>query len=270
MAEQNENSWKSVRNWVVGVTSVLVVLPSLFNAALDIYNIVLNIPRTAAEENNTKLFAKHFNQEPVVSLPVPVRQGAATYEARFSIYPEGDIYVQYGDMTQWFPFPTPVIADTSLFNPIASAYADEPPAQVTMPYKQTEAIDGTYLIRNKEYADGVTEKQVIDMTSGKIVETQKGTVEQPAEPAAAEVAPVMAAPAMARTTSSTPAPTNTQQIIAPFAVVDLNAIQATKGQNATAILCKTVQGNCTLLHPVPTGSECICSSSAGELKGTAQ
>jgi hypothetical protein len=275
--DQNESKWKNIRNWIMGVTSVLVVLPALFNAGVDIYNIVLNIPRTDAEQHNSDLFAKHFNQEPVAVLPVPVRQGPATYEARFSIYQEGDVYVEYGEMTQWFPFPAPRVGDASPFSLIATAFADEVPTQVATSYKQTESIDGSYLIRNKVYKDGVTEKQVIDMTSGKIIETKKSKTVEPtaaAEAAPPEAAEPAAAPVRARVRAAvpppSPAPVTTQQNLAPFAVVDLNAIQAAKGQNATAKVCTTTQGNCTLLYAVPAGSPCICQSSAGEIKGSAQ
>lgn len=266
MAEQNQGrtDWKAIKNWIVGITGVIVVIPALFNAGLDLYNMVMNIPRTHAEKNNTELFAKHFQDEPVVSLPVPVRQGAATYDVRFSIYEEGDVYVEYGNMTQWFPFPKTQSADASPLNPIATAYADEATTQVAASYTQTQSIEGDYLIRKKEYSDGQLEKQTIDIRSGQIIETKKEVPKPAATSPASEME--MAAPVA----EASPPPAPTAQVISPFAVIDLNAIKAAKGQNTTATNCKTVKGSCALLHPVPAGSQCTCQSSDGELKGTAQ
>ncbi len=260
--DQTENRWKSIKSWVVGVTSVLVVAPALINAGLDLYNTVMKIPRTNAEQHNTELFAKHFKDTPVVSLPVPVRQGAATYDVHFSIYEEGDVYVEYGNMTQWFPFPQTRNASSSPFNPIATAYADDETTQIAASYTQSQTIEGDYLIRKKAYADGLQEKQIIDIRSGRIIETKK---EAPAPAAASEME--MAAPLAE---AAAPPPPPTTQVISPFAVIDLNAIKAARAQQATATTCKTSQGNCTLLHAVPVGSECICPSSDGEIKGKAQ
>jgi len=261
--EQGGTNLKEIKSWIVGITSVIVVIPALFNAGLDLYNTVMNVPRTNAEKNNTELFSKHFNQEPVVSLPVPVRQGAATYDVRFSIYEEGDVYVEYGDMTQWFPFPKAHEAEASPFSLISTAYADEGRIQAAAAYKQMENIDGDYLIRKKTYADGKTEQQVIDMRSGRIVETKKETAST-TESTAEE--PETAAP----TAEALPPPEPEREVISPFAVIDLNAVKASRTQDAAATICKTAQGNCRLLHAVPSGSECTCPSSKGELKGTAR
>jgi len=255
--DQNTSGWKKAKNWIVGLTGVLLVIPALLNSGIDIYNILLNIPRTAAEKHNTELFAKHFNQEPVVSLPVPVRQGSATYEAKFSIYKEGDIYVEYGDMTQWFPFPKTRGADAAPFSLIASAYAEEPATQIAAAYKQTESIEDGYLIRNKVYDSGVTEKQVIDMKTGKIVEQSQSTTPEPPSTSTADVA----------TPPPPPAPV---QLVSPFAVIDLNALKNNQDENATAKTCKTAQGTCTLLRAVPLGSECACPSNKGDIRGIAQ
>lgn len=265
MAEQHQGGtdWKAIKNWIVGITGVIVVIPALFNAGLDLYNMVMNIPRTHAEKNNTELFAKHFKDKPVVSLPVPVRQGAATYDVRFSIYEEGDVYVEYGDMTQWFPFPKTQSAAAPSLNPIANAYADETTTQVAASYTQTQSIEGDYLIRKKEYADGQSEKQTIDIRSGQIIETKKEAA-KPATVSPPEME--MAAPMAEASPPSAPA----AQVISPFAVIDLDAIKAAKGQSTTATTCKTAQGNCALLHPVPAGNQCTCQSTEGELKGTAQ
>ena len=45
-------SFGNLRTLIVGLTGVLLVIPSLVNSGIDIYNSVLGIPATKAEEVN--------------------------------------------------------------------------------------------------------------------------------------------------------------------------------------------------------------------------
>ena len=99
--EQNPTVWLKAKDWIVGLTAVLVVLPALINAGIDVYKAALNIPKTDAEQVNIELFKKYFNKPPVAAFRVPIKYSLGTAEAKFSIYEEGDVFVEYGSSSQW-------------------------------------------------------------------------------------------------------------------------------------------------------------------------
>src|SRR5215831_7175778 len=52
--------------------------------------------RSESERINVELFKKYFNKQPVTVLPVPIKRSNGTVDVRFSIYDEGDVYVEIG------------------------------------------------------------------------------------------------------------------------------------------------------------------------------
>lgn len=188
-----------LKAWIVGATGVLVVLPALINAGYDIYAAAAKLPKTDAEIANEELFRKYFNKQPVAAFPIPVKQNNGTVEVRFSIYDEGDVFVEFGRMTQWFRFPAgkpngslPPSA-LSLF--ISSAHAQPAipaPAQAVGPYVQSDTMDGHLLRRERHYANGVREKTLLEPRSGLIL--QQSVLREPAGAGAAPKPTERAAP----------------------------------------------------------------------------
>lgn len=169
------------KGWIVGLTSVLVVLPALINTGHDIYSSLLKLPRTEAERINERLFREYFKKQPVATIPVPIKQNNGTVEVRFAIYEKGDVFVEFGNFTQWFPFPARDGEDNKTlgFSLISSAFAQSPPApKGEGRFQQADQIQGDALIREKTYENGVVEKQVIDPRSGDILNSSARQTDQ--------------------------------------------------------------------------------------------
>ena len=179
--------WGRVKGWVVGLTSVLVVIPALINAGFDIYSAALNVPKTEAERINAELFRHYFNKEPVVTMPVPITTGVGTTTMKLSVYEAGDIYIEYGDSTRWFPFP--VRKQASSFSLVSNAYAQPSlPKQGEGAYSQIDRIEDNKIVRERVYSNGIKETIVINRNTGKIEnKTVTQAAKQPVEPKRPEV-----------------------------------------------------------------------------------
>lgn len=243
------SGWGKVTSWIVGLTGVLVVIPSLINAGIDIYKALRNIPRTKTEKANVELFQKYFGKKPLATWPpLPVKQGAAVYEVKFSVWEEGDVFVEYGGMTQWFPFPRPSTAKLTL---VSDAYAQDY-SQLYGEYQQSDAIQGSFLIRNRQYANGADEQQVIDMRTGQII---KHTV-SPQTNSSLQKSSQQNAPFAGKH-------------IAPFAGIDLDAPKVVdQGAAPIATRCITPLGECVMVQPIPLGAQCYCQTPNGPIIGT--
>jgi hypothetical protein len=159
--------WVKMKGWVVGLTSVLVVIPALINAGLDIYNSALNIPRTESERINAELFKYYFNKEPIVTMPVPITTNLGTTTMKLSVYETGDVYIEYGDYTRWFPITGRKQA--SSLSLVSTAYAQSsPPKQGEGAYSQMDRIEENKILRERYYSNGVKETIIINKNTGKI------------------------------------------------------------------------------------------------------
>lgn len=105
-APEKPTPFSHMKGWLTGLVGVLVVLPSLINAGLDVYSSLLKLPKTEAERVNEKLFRENFGKQPVATVPVPIKQNNGIVEVRFQIYEKGDVFVEFGSFSQWFPFPS--------------------------------------------------------------------------------------------------------------------------------------------------------------------
>jgi hypothetical protein len=182
--------------WITGLIGVLVVLPSLINAGLDVYSSLLKLPKTEAERINEKLFREYFGKQPVATVPVPIKQNNGIVEVRFQIYDKGDVFVEFGSFSQWFPFPA---AEGEMKKPVAfslmsSAHAQAPASSPVLrqgvgQYQQTDRMQRGALVREKIYQNGVVENQVIDTRSGDILDSsvRQSTQPLPAPPASGAV-----------------------------------------------------------------------------------
>lgn len=184
--------------WLTGLVGVLVVLPSLVNAGLDVYSSLLKLPKTEAQRINEKLFREYFGKQPVATVPVPIKQNNGIVEVRFQIYDKGDVFVEFGSFSQWFPFPLPEgeVEKTTGFSLMSSAFAQTPapaPLQGVGQYQQTDQMQDGAILREKTYANGVVESQVIDTRSGNILDSSARKIEpkqpDPHQPSAMVVPP---------------------------------------------------------------------------------
>jgi hypothetical protein len=237
-------SWDSLKKWVVGLSSVLVVVPALINSGIDVYKAALNVPRTDAEHANVKLFQKYWNKPPVATLPVPVKHKGATYEAKFSIFDEGDIYIEFGPFTQWFPFPEPAATKKAAgWSPISSAYAQSQDlSRVYGPFRQQDTAQGYMLYRQRVYESGAVENFVIDKRTGAVV--NYGVTQPPAN-----------------------APQN-RNWVAPFAGIDLDRqLVSPQANQPLSTMCVTPIGNCAMIQAGPRGVPCFCPTFQGPVSG---
>ncbi len=180
-------AWSGIKAWIVGLTSVVVVLPALINGGIDVYKTLWNIPKTPAEEINRTLSERYFNHPPVGVLPVSVKTDLGTVDMKLSIYEGGDIYVEYGTHTRWFPSPLTATASSSL---ISTAYAQGPAAQSqTGEYTQTDKLVGNTIARTRNYSNGTKETYIIDRNTGAILSktVSRGTKPHSAESTSPEL-----------------------------------------------------------------------------------
>lgn len=122
----------TVTGRAVGITALLAALGGLVNGAIDLYRAIANVPSGLYETTNDELFRRHFNEEPVYSQPVAVKNGAVTVEMMLHVYKTGDVFVKYGDFQQWLPFRSPTLdaASAAPFSLISSAHAQSPGERV--------------------------------------------------------------------------------------------------------------------------------------------
>lgn len=189
-----------VKLWLTGLVGVLVVLPSLVNAGLDVYSSLLKLPKTEAERLNERLFRDNFGKQPVATIPVPIKQNNGLVEVRFQIYDKGDVFVQFGNFSQWFPFPSPEgdPQKAAGFSLMSNAYAVMPPQPQGMgPYQQNDKMQDGAILREKIYQNGVVESQVIDTRSGDIRDSSSRKIDlnqlpPPPQPSATIAPPTVA------------------------------------------------------------------------------
>lgn len=177
--------WKGV---LAGVTAVLVGVPATINAVYDIYVAAAKLPRTDVERVNAQLFQKYFGKQPIVEMPVPVKNSFGTVQARFAVYEEGDVFVEFGNQTQWFAFPRqPAKHDLSFLGlVIPSAHADQagPAAPLAAPppkyrlYSQEGNVSGSTWYRTRVYQDGAVERSEIDIRTGRVLNVERSTAAQ--------------------------------------------------------------------------------------------
>jgi hypothetical protein len=97
--------WKA---FVVASTGLLLGVPALFNAAIDVYRAVRDIPASPLERSNNELFQKHFGRSPLsTTLATITGAQGARFDIQVDIFDGGDLLVRYGSRAQWFPFAAP-------------------------------------------------------------------------------------------------------------------------------------------------------------------
>ncbi|WGG53122.1 hypothetical protein [Rugamonas sp. DEMB1] len=256
-----------IRGWVIGLTGVLVVLPALLNGGLDIYAALAKLPKTESERLNVELFKKYFNKQPVAAFPVPIRRTDGTVEVRFSVFDEGDIFVEFGKFTQWFPFPKNETAGVGL-SFLGLAHAEQTSKMRGLgQYKQQEAYDASgNVVRERQWENGVREWQRLNPRTGDILEKKVTRV-----PATGAAKPADEPSAGANAGASE---VNKRATLSQFAPIDLEALlNAPRPVPNTAKAakqgssCVTPSGSCGLLYPLPPDSACSCENAYGSVAG---
>jgi hypothetical protein len=241
--ESGTKGWTRAKAWIIGLTGFLVGVPALINAGVDVYKSVLNVPRTDKERVNAELFKKYFKKPPLTVVPVPVKLRTGISEVKFSVYEEGDIYVEYGDLTQWFPFPGPTEAKHAVMSVWSQAFAQNgPDLRGIGEVRQTDRFEGNTLVREREYENGIVERQRIDIRTGAVIEK---IVDEHG-----------------------PQDDSRIRILGKWGTID--ADRSPSESPARATTCATPLGSCSLLTAVAAGSACSCVNANGPVNGIAR
>lgn len=243
-----------LKSAIVKVTGVLVVIPALLNGVVDIYSVIAKLPKTDSEKLNLELFKKYFNKQPVAAFPIPIKQNNGTVEVRFQVFDEGDVFIEFGNYTQWFPFPKTSLNRVGWL-PIKQAVAqDVRPSRGFGHFTQKETINNGIITRERRWENGVLESTQIDARTGEIVGKNISRW----------------APDDARA--------NRAASVSQLAPIDLDAARAARirptvpssKQSELTSTCSTPSGPCKMVNPLPVGSHCACYGAQGGVSGTAK
>lgn len=162
---QNSGGFGKLTGWIVGITGVLVVIPALMNAGLDIYNVVRNIPKTETEQVNSDLFKKHFGKPPLFHGVIPVKTELGEVNMELEVHDGGDIFVRYGRRSQWFA--SPLRTQTVYVPFLRSAHAQEVGVVIGLgKYYQFDSMKGNELFRERYFPNGTKESYVVNPLTG--------------------------------------------------------------------------------------------------------
>ena len=168
---EKKTLFERAKSWAVGLTGVLVVLPALVNSGFDVYASIAKLPKTETEKINAEMFKKYFNKQPYNAFPVPVKRDAALVDAKFSIYDGGDVYVEFGNSSQWFPFPKlEKVSHGEPFSLIRSANAALAGQEGVGQFQQSDRVQGDQIIRERRWENGVLETFELDPRTGRILD----------------------------------------------------------------------------------------------------
>lgn len=252
-----------IPSWLRVLAGALVVVPALVNGAVDLARAVRSLPQTEAERQSVGLFNKHFNRQPVATFPVPIQHSDRTVEVRLSVFDDGDVYVEFGRATQWFPFPDAQPPRVASFSLISSAVAYELPSLRGFgSYQQHDSVEDHLVARERHWENGVIDLLRLDPRTGDVVSYHS---RRPVTGLA------LSAPAV-------PPPSVTGQAVAGLAPIDLEqartlrAIQVAGSSvpaEATTMssTCFTAYGACTLVAPARPRSTCSCYGPFGSVGG---
>ena len=156
-----------LKKLIVAVTGVLVVIPALINAGIDIYYSIQNIPASDSERTNLRLYERYMGKPAVFEGAVPVKTETGTLNISLEIYGGGDIFVRYGERSQWFPAPMENISFN--FSAIEKSFAetnqDSQPSNTENFFKR-DLQKGKLIQREYYLQDGIKKTYTIDPTTG--------------------------------------------------------------------------------------------------------
>lgn len=165
------DNWKSIS---IALSALLVVVPSVINGVNDVWVAFNHLPIGSKEKINNLLFKTHWKDTPVLTKQIIIEGNSGKVPITIDVYHNGDIFVDYGKLTQWFPYKNLVVNNSFKF--INSAYAGMSIFDKTSKSLKTQDNIKIENIKNSSnivervrvYDDGSKEIQYIDINTGKI------------------------------------------------------------------------------------------------------
>lgn len=165
-----------VTSWIAGITGILIVVPALINAGADVWASLANLPKSEAEKANVVLFKKHFGNDPLHRGEIPIKTALGTMKMELEVHSGGDIFVRYGQRSQWFQ--SPVIKVVSIPSFIGTAHAASEKVRPTLRFRQLDTFRNGAIHRERYYTDGSKRTYVIDPATGKWSKPKVGAYKQ--------------------------------------------------------------------------------------------
>lgn len=164
-----------MKKWIIGATSVLVLVPSLIIGVKDIYRELAGNPRTPQEVINTRNFE---NYDPTaMQLKEELTWDGSEHAVTVEVHEGGKILVRYGSNSLWFESPdnqVPVEPKSSvldLFVSVLNIFTS--PAQADgLPVDQPQilarrTVKKRALIAYESYfEDGIVKTKTVDKRTG--------------------------------------------------------------------------------------------------------
>lgn len=160
---QNSGFGKAT-SWIAGVTGILIVVPALINAGADIIAEIRKLPKSEAEKTNVVLFERHFGKDPLHRGEIPIKTKLGTVNMELEVHNGGDIFVRYGESSQWFHSPMTRLASTTSI--IGAAHAEPGRIRLAGTFKQYDSRKNGGILRRRYYSSGRTEIYVINPATG--------------------------------------------------------------------------------------------------------
>ncbi len=187
----------------LAIVAFLVVIPSIINAIGDIWSAVRGLPIGKQQKINAALFQTHFRDTPAASQQIKIESDFGSLIMSLDVYSNGDILVDYGKFTQWFPFYHDKLFATNfhlintanaedgswLFKNSADIGAAEADGDIESLRVKAETqkiehkdLSSTELERKRTLTDGSVETLVINKNTGEIVKIDHTITQDPPTP----------------------------------------------------------------------------------------
>ncbi len=160
------------RNTIAALAALLVVIPSVINGISDIWVAVKGLPIGDKEKINNQLFIAHWKENPIHTKQIIIEGETGKIPITVDVYKNGDIFVDYVRLSQWFPYSELVVKNDCGFP--GSAYAgffDKTKNFIKTPTQKISNVKKTAntVERTRSFEDGSKEIQTIDINTGKII-----------------------------------------------------------------------------------------------------
>ncbi len=175
------NNWKST---LATLAALLIVIVSVINGVNDIIVAWRGLPIGETEKINHHLFKEHWKEDPIHTKQIVIEGNKGNVPITIDVYANGDIFVDYVRLTQWFPY-SDVITQKE-FHIINSAYAgflkkaSKKIRSESSSIKNEKASANT-VKRTRNLEDGSKEIQTININTGKITNVETVEPEENAE-----------------------------------------------------------------------------------------
>lgn len=167
------DNWKST---VAALVALLILVPSVINGINDIWVAWRNLPIGDKEKINSQLFKKHWKESPIHTKQIIIEGKNGKEPITVDVYENGDILVDYGRLTQWFPYSSLVAKeDFHLVNKAYAGFFNKITRSIKSPIaksiKNVINTDKT-VERTRSFEDGSKEVQIININTGEIISSK--------------------------------------------------------------------------------------------------